>query len=619
MRAACLLLPLACVSANQCRADYSYAVAVCINCHCDSDYQDCCGHPGGHCDWLFSCECKYQSTCDTDEKCCGGNCCSSTCCSGDCCSPDNGCCTYDGSCCSTTCCDGNCCDEGDSCCGVACCSNSCCGGSCCDEGEHCCEDDPSQCCSGSGSGSPFLIGGCAVGGVALLSIGCYYSRRGSPTPLMTDFDVAPLVAPSLGLEGAAASLRPFQAAVLANGTDNWSPSRALGSGGFGTVYRVESLESLPHSGACAVKKLDESGLQGSRELLVEIQVLGTCRHENVLPLLGFCLHPQVQCLVYPLMSGGNFEDRLMLEREAVERLRALQPAGTSLGAIAMLTWQQRLRILRDSARGLHYLHLPLMGAGVSKDAILHRDIKPANILLDGHLNAKLSDVGLARQSHELGEGQSFAGHSTSIVVGTPGYIDPIYTTTSRYGVVTDNYALGMTMLVSLVCRPIINAIDEHDQIIETPSLAPGSADVNAEWPRDVAIAVAALVKGLTFSRSPRGRADLPSVMRTLETLCDANQVPNGVQIGDEVSGQFRECVVCMAEPRAIRFGCGHLCCCEECSERLRQLPNSTCPTCRAPIQTADGASAIEPTFVQQRGSAAQLAPAGLGAISEDSE
>src|SRR6218665_315801 len=51
-------------------------------------------------------------------------------------------------------------------------------------------------------------------------------------------------------------------------------------------------------------------------------------------------------------------------------------------------------------------------------SIMHRDLKPANIFLDGNLNVKLGDFGLARVlSHET----SFA----KTCVGTPLYMSPV--------------------------------------------------------------------------------------------------------------------------------------------------------------------------------------------------
>ncbi len=43
------------------------------------------------------------------------------------------------------------------------------------------------------------------------------------------------------------------------------------------------------------------------------------------------------------------------------------------------------------------------------------------------------------------------------------------------------------------------------------------------------------------------------------------------------------CIVCEESPRATRFGCGHACCCQECTQRLMAMAEPRCPTCRAPV------------------------------------
>ena len=69
-----------------------------------------------------------------------------------------------------------------------------------------------------------------------------------------------------------------------------------------------------------------------------MQVLGGCRHENLLPLIGFSADEGVQhehagvCLVMPLMKGGSLEDRLFLDPSARRRLGRLSDVAGVGGA-----------------------------------------------------------------------------------------------------------------------------------------------------------------------------------------------------------------------------------------------------------------------------------------------
>ena len=64
--------------------------------------------------------------------------------------------------------------------------------------------------------------------------------------------------------------------------------------------------------------------------------------------------------------------------------------------------------------GLEYLHVGCT------PKILHRDIKTANILIDNNLHGKLADFGLSKTMAIDGE----VTHVTTMVKGTPGYLDP---------------------------------------------------------------------------------------------------------------------------------------------------------------------------------------------------
>ncbi|KAK6152140.1 hypothetical protein DH2020_014775 [Rehmannia glutinosa] len=157
-------------------------------------------------------------------------------------------------------------------------------------------------------------------------------------------------------------------------TKHFRPDQVLGEGGFGIVYKGvidDNVRPGYKTTKVAIKELDPEGLQGDREWLAEVNYLGQLRHPNLVKLIGYCCEGDHRLLVYEYMASGSLEKHLFL------RVRAT------------LTWDKRLKIALDAAKGLAFLH------GVEK-SIIYRDFKTSNILLDVDFNAKLSDFGLAR-------------------------------------------------------------------------------------------------------------------------------------------------------------------------------------------------------------------------------
>lgn len=52
-----------------------------------------------------------------------------------------------------------------------------------------------------------------------------------------------------------------------------------------------------------------------------------------------------------------------------------------------LKFKEKIQILKDTSEGLDFLH---------NSSVVHRDIKPKNILLNKKLEAKLTDLGIAK-------------------------------------------------------------------------------------------------------------------------------------------------------------------------------------------------------------------------------
>ena len=76
-------------------------------------------------------------------------------------------------------------------------------------------------------------------------------------------------------------------------TSDFAEEQRLGAGGFGAVYVASQIAALPSTSSFAVKRVErlDTGPSALAEhsLLTELHVLGLCRHEHLLPLLGYCL------------------------------------------------------------------------------------------------------------------------------------------------------------------------------------------------------------------------------------------------------------------------------------------------------------------------------------------
>ncbi|KAI4382820.1 hypothetical protein MLD38_008733 [Melastoma candidum] len=209
---------------------------------------------------------------------------------------------------------------------------------------------------------------------------------------------------------------------LKKATKGFRDKELLGFGGFGRVYKGILQNTNTE---VAVKRISHESKQGLREFVSEIASIGRLRHRNLVQLLGWCRHRSDLLLVYDFMPNGSLDKYIFDEPKAI------------------LSWEQRFRIMKGVASGLLYLHEEW------EQAVIHRDIKAGNVLLDGELNGRLGDFGLAKL-YEHG-----SNPSTTRVVGTLGYLAPELTRTGKPTTSSDVFAFG-ALLLEVVCgrRPI---------------------------------------------------------------------------------------------------------------------------------------------------------------------
>ncbi|KAJ4733763.1 Leucine-rich repeat transmembrane protein kinase [Rhynchospora pubera] len=222
----------------------------------------------------------------------------------------------------------------------------------------------------------------------------------------------------------------FSYAELRTATEAFNASNILGEGGYGPVYKGK----LSDGRIVAVKQLAVTSHQGKREFLTEIATISAVQHRNLVKLYGCCIEGNKPLLVYEYLEHGSLDQALFGKHTLY------------------LDWATRFEICLGVARGLAYLHEE------SSVRIVHRDIKASNILLDGDLNPKISDFGLAKLYDDK------KTHISTRVAGTIGYLAPEYAMRGHLTEKTDVFAFGVVVLEAVAGRSNSDQTQRPDQI-----------------------------------------------------------------------------------------------------------------------------------------------------------
>ncbi|XP_030929801.1 non-functional pseudokinase ZED1-like isoform X1 [Quercus lobata] len=153
-------------------------------------------------------------------------------------------------------------------------------------------------------------------------------------------------------------IRTFSPQQLRQATNNYLSQH------LGIYWYKGSLEGR----IVLIKRLDNLAYIAINDLVISAQMSG---HSNVLRPIGCCLHTRIPILVFEFAANGLLADRIY-----VSRVTELQHEP--------MVWESRLKIARQIAHALSYLHTAFPRPVIYMAMDLH------SILLDEHDVPKLS-------------------------------------------------------------------------------------------------------------------------------------------------------------------------------------------------------------------------------------
>ncbi|MCJ8743384.1 hypothetical protein PDJAM_G00093410 [Pangasius djambal] len=287
------------------------------------------------------------------------------------------------------------------------------------------------------------------------------------------------------------------------GTRNFHQDLKIGGSTFAEVYRGRrGNESF------AVKVFKQGNKKSWKALWekfkTEIEVLQFYDHPNILELWGSFSEDDCYCLVYPFMSNGSLFHKL--HDEESER---------------PLTWQERLNIIKGTAKAVHHLHT------AQPCKVICGNITSSNILLDERLQPQLSDFGMARlRPHTVNQSWTITmdtGPRSNLA-----YLPEEYIRDGKLSVNLDIYSLGMVILETCTGKKVMQETPKQTLLRDVLSLeAEEKGCVDAclcfldsragEWSTAAALCLLRLGLECTSSRA-RARPSMQSVLEKLSEL-----------------------------------------------------------------------------------------------------
>jgi len=242
----------------------------------------------------------------------------------------------------------------------------------------------------------FVVIALVVGGYVFF---VYHQRKERMLAVKTGFEMANLDLSQINLGAAKKSIIDY---------DDLKGMVQIGSGAFGVVYKAEWRELF-----VAVKQIraEHINQEQLKAFLMEVAILqGLRAHPNVVMFIGVTFPPQPLSMVTEFCEGGCLFPYLR-END--------------------VPWAQKLHFIQGIALGMLHLHL---------EKVIHRDLAVRNILLNKHLEPKVSDFGMSREQQ-----QTDSASQTATDVGPLKWMSPEAIQDRLYSTKSDVFSFGVVM------------------------------------------------------------------------------------------------------------------------------------------------------------------------------
>eukprot|EP01133_Synstelium_polycarpum_P013331 gene13331-15677_t len=244
-----------------------------------------------------------------------------------------------------------------------------------------------------------------------------------------------------------AALEPFIGKEDPN--DLFELVEEIAEGSFGTVYKGRHL---PTGNIMAVKIIGLDEDETFEDLVVEIDILNRCNHNNIVKYYGSWVKGDELFIAMECCGGGSIT-------EIYQELNV------------PLTETQIAYICRETLKGLEYLHT---------HGVIHRDLKGANILLTDNGEVKLADFGVSGLLDKTSKRMTF--------IGTPYWMAPevIENRSNQvpYDTKADIWSLGITLIELAEAEPPLSEIHPMKVLFQIPYRDPPKLKSQETYSKD---------------------------------------------------------------------------------------------------------------------------------------